>query len=185
MLSINSIDESSYIYGPGKRFVIWVQGCSIRCEGCWNTQMWDASLGQHMTVENILDKILLQKDLEGITILGGEPLDQKEEILNLVRNVKKLDLTVVFYTGYELQEISSKISNEIISLSDISIIGRYIEKFRNTNLRLRGSSNQTLIINNKDYKNYFKEDFNEIEVTINSDGSMVITGYPDCIDELI
>ena len=69
------------VEGPGKRFCLWVQGCSIRCEGCGVPWTWAKENGEKISVEKLLKEIVKSQEensIEGVTFLGGEPFDQPE-----------------------------------------------------------------------------------------------------------
>lgn len=180
VLNIAEIIERSYILGPGTRYVIWVQGCKIRCKGCWNPEMHSNKPKKLMKVEQLAEKILSIHDIEGITILGGEPLNQSGQLLKLVRKMKENGLTTMLYTGYEEKEITNPDSKKLIEISDLTIMGRYREDCRSTNLKWRGSTNQRIIFNNKDYKRQFQkeQDENQIEIHITEQGEITLLGYP-------
>ena len=186
-LQLADFESQSYIYGPGKRFVIWVQGCSIQCIGCWNQDLWGFSNGETFQIDDIIAKISAVPSLEGITLLGGEPLDQASNILKIITKVKSLGLSVMLYTGYELNEIySDSLKREIFGLSDIVVSGRFDFTLRDLNLKWRGSSNQVITVNNN-YLDFFDEQKNEVELHFSDDGRIKIIGYPDkkMINELM
>jgi anaerobic ribonucleoside-triphosphate reductase activating protein len=181
MLNINSIEPISEIYGPNKRFVIWTQGCNLNCKGCWNKDTWSFKENILYSPTDLLNLILKYKnDIEGITILGGEPLLQKGDLLEFVNLIKeKTDLTIMLYTGFEKSEFTT-LDKEIISEIDILIAGRYIDEKRNTFLTWRGSENQKIeFITNKYNKNDIPQASNMVEININPDGSMKLMGYPN------
>lgn len=180
-MNIAEIVNSSEIYGPGNRFVIWVQGCSLRCKGCWNSEMHSKEPNKKMSVESIFKRIQETENIEGITILGGEPLQQAEPILSLARKAKGWGLTIMLYTGYEMKEIRNKAAKELLDLSDIIIMGRYIHEKRSINLKWRGSTNQQIIFNNIKYEKKFENEIeeNQAEIHISDDGEITVIGYPD------
>ena len=69
-MNVAHLENQSFIYGPGSRFVIWVQGCSLRCKGCWNFRMWGFEKKQEYSISQLL-KMIAAENVEGITILGG------------------------------------------------------------------------------------------------------------------
>lgn len=175
----------SQIYGPGERFVIWVQGCSIRCKGCWNQDLWSFNVSLLYSVEELLELILKENGIDGITVLGGEPLNQSRTLLELVRIVKTSDLSVMLYTGFEWDEINSdSLKKAVVSESDVVVYGKYSEELRSMFHKWRGSTNQTVLVNNEEYIPVFKmfPNENQVEIHIRSDGEIVMIGYPD--DEL-
>ena len=178
LLRIASIEEQSSIYGPGLRFVIWVQGCTLACKGCWNTSFWPRKGGHDRTVESLVEQITKTEGIEGITILGGEPLEQAEAVHELIMRVKKVGLSVFLYSGFERDELD-EIQQACVNESDIVVLGRYVEEKRDVNLRWRGSSNQILEFPTERYRGIQFEERGECEVIVEEDGSIRVLGYPD------
>ena len=176
-MNIAHIEETSLIYGPGIRFVIWTQGCSIHCKDCWNKDMWSFETKNKIPVTRLFNKILEVSNIEGVTILGGEPFDQYEELLDLVKLIRKTDLSIIVYTGYEINELKQTKQTEIFKYIDILITGRYISKYKTMNGGLIGSSNQKIVF----FTNKYSEDnlikVNESEISIDENGKIVIYGY--------
>lgn len=166
---------SGRIYGPGVRFVLWLQGCTLGCKGCWNQQFWPTVGGAEYNIEELVTQIR-EANVEGITLLGGEPMQQAEPILELIQRVKEHDLTVFLYTGYTKKEFDTTM-NKCAELSDILIAGRYIESKRNTYLRWRGSSNQIIEFPTGHYNGEDLTEVREVEVHI-SGGNAEVYGYP-------
>ncbi len=178
-MNIAHIEEHSFIYGPGCRFVIWVQGCSIRCRGCWNKEMWSFENKTILFIQELLCKIKSEINyIEGITLLGGEPLDQFDEVLELLIECRKLGLTTMLFTGYEMFEIEAKQMTSILENLDILITGRYDKTKRTLSHQWIGSTNQEIHFLTDRYANYEIENNNYTEITINEDGSTTILGFP-------
>ncbi len=176
-LRIHQIIERTRANGPGVRLAIWVQGCTRNCPGCSNPETHDASIGEKMQPAELLSIILeSEKEIEGISISGGEPLDQSEELLELLKCIKdKTQLSVVMWTGYTRTEIEEMLLLEKLSkLVDLIIVGPYIEKFHKPE-GLRGSSNQEYIFFTK---KYFEQDLLKVPNAeiIFVEGEMQITG---------
>jgi anaerobic ribonucleoside-triphosphate reductase activating protein len=145
--------ERTRANGPGVRLGIWVQGCSRNCPGCINPETHDISQGEELYTYEILSIILAnEKNIEGISISGGEPLDQSEELLELLLQIRnKTELPVILWTGYPRNGLEQIISVEKLSkLVDLMIIGPYIEEFHEP-IGLKGSSNQEYIFFSKKY----------------------------------
>lgn len=177
-MNISHIEENSFIYGPGCRFVIWVQGCSIRCKGCWNSEMWDFNLKKDKSTDDLYAMILMNKEtIEGVTFLGGEPLDQYAELLILLKKIKQTDLSVMLFTGYEKGEIIQKGYNDIYQYCDIIVSGRYEQKKRTLNHQWIGSTNQDIDFISDRYRNFGIDDRNYIEITIEENGSQHFLGF--------
>ncbi|GHT59410.1 hypothetical protein AGMMS50239_05990 [Bacteroidia bacterium] len=185
MMNIAHIEEHSFIYGPGCRFVIWVQGCSIRCKGCWNQEMWNFENNLILSVIDVLDKIEVERTfIEGITVLGGEPLDQYKEVFKLLSECQKRGLSTMLFTGYELSEISEKNMTPILEISDILITGRYEQAQRTLNHQWIGSTNQQIHFLSERYADYQIDNANYVELTLNKNGQWTILGFPKQIKEI-
>jgi anaerobic ribonucleoside-triphosphate reductase activating protein len=140
-LRLNYSIEKSKVQGPGERFTVWVQGCSIHCVGCLNTDTWDFFKGELIEVDDIVSKILASP-VSGLTITGGEPLDQFPAILDLASKIfnKK---NIFLCSGYTFKKISSDFSS-ILSTIDILCSGPF-EIDKKCESQWKGSSNQEVI----------------------------------------
>lgn len=142
---IRSMDISN---GPGCRVSIFFQGCNLHCKGCFNSELWDFNGGKEFTEETkeLLFKLLDKPYIAGLSILGGEPLNQDiYELTNLVVEVKEKypDKTIWLYTGYDYKlELSSY--SKIFYYVDTVVDGRFNEDLKDSSLAFRGSSNQKI-----------------------------------------
>ncbi len=177
-MNIAHIEETSLIYGPGIRFVIWAQGCSIRCKGCWNKEMWSFKIKNEISTDELFNKIINEKNIEGITILGGEPFDQYEELLALIKRVRITELSIILYTGYTILELEKANKTEILGYIDILISGRYDKNYRTVEYGgLVGSSNQKIHFFTEKYSMEDIPKQNETEISIDENGKIIIYGY--------
>lgn len=178
-IRVHDIVPHSEIYGPGIRWVIWVQGCTLACEGCWNKETWSQRKGELRSVQSLLEELSEVQGIEGITILGGEPLQQAEPVLTLIEGAGKLGLTVMLYTGYEFHEMN-EVMQACYFASDIAITGRYIAEQRDLGLLWRGSSNQLIESPTGRYADLEITEAQEVEVLIDHEsGQVTMLGYPD------
>lgn len=103
---INRILEETISEGPGKRFCIWFQGCSLHCPDCANRELWDFEGGKEYVIEEILEKIERHATMvEGITLLGGEPFEQAQAVERIVSMSRKCGLSVIIFSGYLYEEL--------------------------------------------------------------------------------
>jgi len=137
--------------GPGKRLVIWTIGCSKHCVNCSNQELWKPDLKRDIPIEHFADIVLglfEKNDIEGVTITGGDPLEQREELLYLLKVIHPKCKDILVYTGFTWEEIRSSFDlSEIEQLKEnvgVLIDGPYMDEKNETNLGLRGSSNQTI-----------------------------------------
>jgi anaerobic ribonucleoside-triphosphate reductase activating protein len=177
------------VEGPGKRACLWVQGCSIRCKGCMVPHTWKRSEGKPVTVNDLLHRISSNREIEGVTVLGGEPMDQAEALLPLLTGVKDAGLSLVVFTGYEREQIRDAAGKKIIALCDILIDGPYIHEYTDFSRPWIGSANQQIHFLTERYA-HLKERLlsgkQKIEVRVSADGAMKINGLlpKDLLEEL-
>lgn len=168
------IVENEHLYGPGKRLLLFTQGCSLRCKGCTNQHLWEFGKGTNVSIEEILNQC---NDLDGITLHGGEPLDQANVLVELVKKIKERGKTIILFTGYTFNELTV-IQKKVWLLSDIVIAGRYEEEKRNIYLQFRGSINQKVFTHKGKYKNYKVKDGKTVALlSFNEDGEMQSRGF--------
>lgn len=141
--------------------------------------MWSAKPNQLVDREVLLAQIAAAEGLTGITLLGGEPLQQPHNSLWLLERVRALGLDTVVYSGYEPAEIQADaIRCKVLDHCDILIAGRYDQRQRNLHLQWRGSENQQLLFPSGKYEASLLSDANEVELIINEQGAITLLGYP-------
>ena len=149
-IRLAGIVRESIVDGPGLRLTIFTQGCPHRCKGCHNPQTHNPAGGYDAEAENILDILDKNPLLRGVTLSGGEPVDQAKALLPLAYAVIERSRDIVIFTGYtfeQLLEMGEETPEiiELLSLSFLLIDGPYIENQRDLTLRFRGSGNQRLL----------------------------------------
>lgn len=140
--------NDSLVDGPGIRFTIFTQGCPYGCKGCHNENTWDMKGGEEVEIASLITKWRKNPLLDGITLSGGEPLMQKEEILVLINAALEDKINITLYSGntYEnLVALNDSVTNEILSKVHYLVDGPFILKERNLKLLYRGSNNQRII----------------------------------------
>lgn len=147
--------------------------------------MWSTQPKNLFKRGELLQQIISDEGIDGVTFLGGEPLQQPDNLLWLIQQLKERKVHVMLYTGYEEDEISqSPLFSEICMLADILIPGRYHDEERDIYLEWRGSRNQKVII--RDGKNHYSDGVNQMEIVIDENGSVRCLGYPDdFVEELL
>lgn len=144
--------------GPGVRVSLFVSGCTHRCPGCFNPEAWDFSFGSPFGEEQVREILsLLDKPyIRGLSLLGGEPFEPANQavLLPFLRRVKERypDKEIWCYSGYTLdgelwQDSRARCehTDEMLSLIDVLVDGRFVEELKDLNLRFRGSANQRII----------------------------------------
>jgi len=141
--------------------------------------MWDFTGGHEIAVSDILDQIIaMGAKIDGITLLGGEPLDQYEEVLLLLQLCAKTGLSTMLFTGYELWEVEENGMSDMLRYLDILITGRYKESERTLRHQWIGSINQGVYFLTSRYSEKDMVNGNYMEITVAEDGSLTVLGFP-------
>lgn len=183
MLNLYKIIPLTEVEGPNKRFCLWVQGCKKHCVGCWAKETWEFGIGTDFSVEELTELITNQKEIEGVTFLGGEPFEQAEPLSRFAQNVKKLGLSVVCFTGYTIEELRAKNSqavNKLLENVDLLVDGGFEKDNFDLSRPWVGSSNQRYIFLTDFYSpEEIKKYKNKVEVRISEGGKLEINGMGD------
>lgn len=142
--------DASCTNGEGWRSVLFVSGCPHKCEGCHNPQTWEYEYGEKVTDTQVyINKILKNKKfIDGITISGGEPFQERNirVLLEIVAAVKKEGLTVWCYTGYQYEELIKHLSfRKLLYEIDVLVDGPFLKEEHCPNIKFRGSKNQRIL----------------------------------------
>ena len=143
--------------GPGFRTTLWVAGCTHKCSGCHNPETWRYDIGyKYSDIKEKLYSNLNNDYISGLTVSGGDPLDQSffslVELYFILKRLKNKfpNKTIWLYTGFIYEEaIKHPIRKKIIMLCDTIVDGPFKKHLRDTTLEFRGSSNQRIIKINK------------------------------------
>ena len=140
--------------GPGVRVSLFVSGCTHHCKDCFNPETWDFDYGEPFdeAVEEHILELVGKPYIRGITYLGGEPFDPRNQpaLLRLTQRLRAAypDKTVWSFTGYvygkNLPQVAG-VTQELLALLDVLVDGPFIAEKKNLTLRFRGSENQRLI----------------------------------------
>jgi anaerobic ribonucleoside-triphosphate reductase activating protein len=127
MLRLHNFEPRSRANGPGIRSVVWLQGCTLKCQGCFNPATHPTQGGYLLSIHDLVNKIIENPDTEGLTISGGEPLHQIKSLATLLEQIHSdTKLSTILFTGYEWEEISSLQNfNIILKAIDVILYGRY------------------------------------------------------------
>ena len=134
--------------GPGVRVSLFVSGCRNHCPGCFQPETWDFSYGEPFTkkTEKEIIKALRPSWIQGLSILGGEPMEPENQraLLPLLKRIRVMlpEKDVWLYTGYRLESVSS---SPLLPFVDVAVDGPFIEAEKDSGLAFRGSRNQRII----------------------------------------
>lgn len=157
-MNYGNIKKTDVADGPGVRVSLFVSGCTHHCKGCFNSETWDFQYGEPYTpqVEAEILEALKPDFIQGLTVLGGEPMEEqnRETVLGLLEKVKKLypGKDIWCYTGYRYEEDLLRWIREgrtevdrMLQLIDVLVDGEFVEELKNLQITFRGSENQRLI----------------------------------------
>lgn len=177
-LRIHQFVPSSRANGPGLRAVLWVQGCTLGCPGCFNPETHAAQNGSVVTVDTLFQQIAaLQGEIEGLTVSGGEPLQQRKPLQALLERVRReTGLSVLVFTGFSWEELPKfPRIEDFLSCVDVLLAGRYLNTQRVAS-GLLGSANKTVHFLTPRYTSADLEAVPEAEVIIGEDGQVTFSG---------
>ena len=138
-MRINSIKyNNSHVDGPGIRTVLFMQGCNIHCKGCQNKSTWDINKGKEISIDDLVGELKQKVFNKKITISGGEPLVQKEELIKLIDRLAEEGFDIALYTGHQRVEVPSEIIPKLKYLKT----GNFIQELKTTIKPFVGSENQ-------------------------------------------
>lgn len=197
-MQISAMLSDSSVNGPGRRAVVWFQGCTLKCSGCWNPATHALGIGTDRSIQDVGDWILSCADIEGVTFSGGEPFQQAEALAGLCEYLKaeRPALSIGLFSGYTTRELvsglwqyrsdtdrcwhqgSSQLFDRVKGHLDFGVFGRFNQAKHTTDKPLCGSSNQEVVFFTNRYssKDLLHQ---ECEINISANGEeMTVTGFP-------
>jgi anaerobic ribonucleoside-triphosphate reductase activating protein len=160
------------------RAVLWVQGCSLGCPGCFNPDTHSFDAGEFVSIDRLLARLAaLRGAIEGLTISGGEPLQQRLPLLHLLRRVRQeTSLTTLLFSGFTWAEIQQMPDAEaLLTCLDVLIAGRY-EAGQRLARDLRGSANKSVHFLTSRYSLSDLQALPPAEVIITLEGEIMLSG---------
>ena len=173
--------------GPVLRSAIWLQGCSLRCTNCCNPEMLGEKGGKMCSISTLREHLwssqgVENSQIEGITILGGEPLEQASGASALAKEAQAAGLSVMVFSGFTLAELEQRDDpaiDNLLSHCDLLVDGRYRESEPEGDRRWIGSRNQVMHFLSDRYDPAdarFREP-NTVEIRFKP-GSLTVSGWP-------
>lgn len=148
-MNIGQLRPLDVANGPGIRVSLFVTGCSHHCPGCFNEEYQDPAAGTPFDEETFLAlKTALENPLvRGLSLLGGEPMEQAEGLTSIISRLKEtISKDIWIYSGYTWEEILKDPKKKALLVQcDVLVDGRFVEEKKNLRLKFRGSSNQRII----------------------------------------
>ena len=186
--------------GPGLRAALWVQGCSVRCPGCFNPHLW-AEIGGTVTntatLANTFVTDAVAAGVEGITLLGGEPFDQAEALATIAEAFRAAGLTVMTFSGYTLDLLTAWSATRpdiarLLAATDLLIDGPYLRDAPDAVRPWLGSTNQGIRALTPAYADEVARiekngGLDRLEIRISRDGRIDVNGWADdaALEELL
>ena len=177
-LRLHHFLPASRANGPGVRAVVWVQGCTLGCPGCFNPATHALVGGQEVRAVELAGQIIaLEGQVQGLTVSGGEPFQQAEALAAVCRALRRhSELSIVVFTGFEMDELSRlPHSQAVVENIDVLIAGRYRQEQR-LGKSLRGSANKRMIFLTKHYQEADFLAVPEAEVILTPQGETLLSG---------
>ena len=185
-LNIATTMARSRANGPGVRAVIWVQGCTIGCPGCYNNFTHPHTSKKLSSPKKVAEWINSIDEIEGVTFSGGEPFEQALAVSSIIERMnseRQNPLSVFIFTGFDfetLRESKDEAVQRLLSMTDMLSSGPYVSSLREEQLLWRGSSNQKLIYLTDTYSSSEEESWirnSPIEELVMSDSGIMRTGF--------
>lgn len=183
MLRVHRIIPRTRVEGPGLRFCIWVQGCHHRCEGCFARDTWDPDMGREVSVENVIAQLRGAEGIQGITLLGGEPMEQAEGLCRVADAARAAGLSVITFTGDTYEDLLARKDpavTQLLALTDVLVDGPYRKEEPEDTRPLVGSKNQRFLFLTDRYCQADMDALrNAFEVRVDEKGRIQINGMGD------
>jgi anaerobic ribonucleoside-triphosphate reductase activating protein len=174
-LQVHHYLPSSRANGPGLRAVVWVQGCTLGCSGCFNPHTHPALGGQRVTVAELFAQIsALSDSIEGVTISGGEPFQQADAVLELLQRLRaETSLSLLVFTGFTWEEVQRlPQARALLACIDVLIAGRYDARQRLAH-GLVGSANKTV--------HFISQRYTQTDLAATPVGEIILTPNGDIL----
>jgi anaerobic ribonucleoside-triphosphate reductase activating protein len=183
LLNVAAVRLRTRTNGPGWRAAVWVQGCSIRCSGCFNPATHEHAARRLWVPEELAER-MMSAEVQGITLLGGEPFEQAAATARLARRARALGGSVVTYSGYTaayLRRSALPEVQELLAATDLLIAGPFISTKPTDGRGWHGSTNQEFVFLTDRYDDRIRAQFDEAPVVeVWADGRVADwSGIPD------
>lgn len=186
LLNLGHWIECTEVEGPGKRFAIWTQGCHIRCPDCCNPELLPFVPNRLVEVDEMVQRIDAAREqhgIEGITLLGGEPMIQARGLSVLAHEARRRGLTVMLFTGFVIGKGRKlpEAGTDLLEQCDLVVDGPYVPGRQEAQRNWVGSTNQRFHYLTPVYDNSVEtvERYrNGVEIRLVESGKMLLNGFP-------
>jgi anaerobic ribonucleoside-triphosphate reductase activating protein len=185
MVNVARFVPRTFSEGPGWRAALWVQGCSINCPGCINQGFIPFVDRMWTPVVILAERIITQPDIEGVTLLGGEPFAQATALASLAEQVQDAGLSVMTFSGYTYEKLTESHNPSwarLLAHTDLLAAGPFIQAQYTTDIPWLGSDNQTLHYLTSCYRHLHEAppsatQENGVDLRILPDGTVMLNGF--------
>jgi anaerobic ribonucleoside-triphosphate reductase activating protein len=195
LVSIARFLPATRAEGPGERTAIWVQGCAIRCPGCFNPHMWTFRGGDQVAPEDLVGRIF-DSGTPGLTLLGGEPFDQAAALSKVTRAVRRAGRSVMTFTGYTEAQLRQAIEagrEDVAALlgeTDLLVAGPFLRDRIDTVRPWVGSTNQEFVVLSDRFPHLLddvRRTPDRVEISVDASGQIAVNGWAELelLDELL
>lgn len=178
------VRSSTRVEGPGNRFALWVQGCALQCIGCFNPQFFSFEGGEEQSTNDLTETLLQALDdnsnIEGITLLGGEPFGQARACFEFASVAASLGMSVVTFSGYTLSAIRKQklpYWMELLSVTDVLVAGPFVQSKLDRGRPWLGSTNQKYHFLTDRYSLLDFDEPDGVEIEVRNDGKVSLNGW--------
>ncbi|PZG19445.1 ribonucleoside-triphosphate reductase activating protein [Micromonospora craterilacus] len=181
--------------GPGERTAIWVQGCAIRCPGCFNPHLWSFRGGEQVAPADLVRRVLAA-GTEGLTLLGGEPFDQAAPLAEVAIGVRDAGRSVMTFTGYTRSRLTAAVDAgrddvaALLAATDLLVAGPFEADRIDTKRPWVGSTNQEFVLLSDRFPGLLdglSGSPDRVEITVDATGRVEVNGWAEvaALDELL
>ncbi|GAA2642637.1 hypothetical protein GCM10010399_90760 [Dactylosporangium fulvum] len=166
---------------------MWVQGCTIRCAGCFNPHLWTFRGGAEWTATALLERILAE-ETGGLTLLGGEPFDHAAPLAAVAAGVRDAGRSVMTFSGYTTAQLDAAVRGgrtgvaALLAATDLLIAGPYVAGLVDRARPWAGSTNQEFVLLNDRFPDLLaaaRSTPDRLEITVAADGLVSVNGWAD------
>ncbi len=172
----------SRVNGPGLRSVLWVQGCPLRCSGCFNPDFLPFDGGREVAAAEVADWMLAEAETEGVSFSGGEPFAQAEALAEVAERVRAAGKGVLIFTGFDVATLRNSRNlavQRLLAASDLLVAGPYRQELAQSHALL-GSNNQELVLVSERYRGA-ELGSRRVEYRVSVGGVLTVTGFPGAL----
>lgn len=193
-VQIAKILGGTRVEGPGLRVAVWTQGCTIKCPGCFNPELWGTRGGLAFSPSElfvaIMEVVKTHPNTEGVTFLGGEPFDQAAGLAEVSRLLKHSGLSVMVFTGFRLSDLETSVeegSSNFLQQIDLLVDGPFIQSKLDSTRPWLGSTNQQFHFLSSRYSQLDVLSTDALELTVDTQGQVMINGWAttDSLEEIL